>query len=248
MGSLPQTQRVAVEAFCDKDGVTRAEFIESKRRRVAEEGGPRQALGGDSPSGLQYDAEEEWDDDRLRNMGWWDHVEYATGMQEFVPTISSVPPNVVIAVAEAKRAVVLASKDMESIQAARSLKLLFFMDRLVYAQPAGMNGKKAKGKSIDMVVSGRLRQFWRGEWDAMWRAATVEGEGRGREKNAESEKTRLQANARRIDASEGKRTVQSGRVCGQGGVFGSWRGCAAATSGPVPGEVAALPPPAPARA
>ena len=104
-----------------------------------------------------------------------------------------------LAVAEAKRAILVAARDMESTDAARSLKLLFFVDRLLFAQPAGFHGNRAKGKSIDTVVSGRLRKFWRGEWDAMWREAAVEGEGRGREKNPESEKTRLQANARRIE-------------------------------------------------
>ena len=199
LGSLPQTQRVAVEAFCDRDGVTRAAFRDSKRRRMEEDGGPRHPLGGEAPSGLHYDADEDWDDGRLRNMAWWDHVGYETGMQEFVPTMGSVPPNLVTAVAEAKRTVLQDARGMESPEAARALKLLFFMDRLIFAQPAGMQNNKTKGKGIDMVVSRRLRRFGRGEWDAMWREATVEGEGRGREKNAESEKTRGEANARRIE-------------------------------------------------
>ena len=112
----------------------------------------------------------------------------------------------------------VAAREMASIEASRSLKLLFFVDRLLFAQPAGIQNNKAKGRSIDMVVSGRLRKFWRGEWDAMWREATVEGEGRGREKNAESEKTRLQANTRRIEAllREGEESKASACVARAG--------------------------------
>ena len=175
-------------------------------------------------------------------MGWWDQVDYATGVQEFVPTIASVPPNVAIAVAEAKRAALLAARDMDSLQAARSLKLLFFIDRLLFAQPAGMRGKKAKGKSIDAVISGRLRRFWRGEWDAMWREAMVEGQCRGREKNAESEKTRQQANARRIEAllREGEESkaaacvVKGGALASGGAVLEQLRGLFPSKTQPYP--------------
>ena len=220
LAGLPGVQRGAVEAFCDREGATKAEFLEAKRRKIREEGGAQQPLGGQIPSGLICNLEEDWDDGRLRNMEWWDFIEYGAAMGEFVPTIGSVPCTIVMGVAEARQTVLEVARAVDTNEGARALKLLFFLDRLLLAQPSGLgNGSKAKPRSsMDAVIGARLRKFWRGEWQALWAEVLAEGQGRSREMSAESEKTRLEAQARRVEAllAEGEESKATGCVAKAG--------------------------------
>ena len=226
LAELPERQRVAIQAFCDREGATKADFLEAKRRKVQEEGGARQPLGGQAPSGLVYNLEEDWDDERLRNLEWWDAVEYQRDIREYVPTIGSVPPTMVVGVAEARRAVLEVARAVDTVEGARALKLLFFLDRLLFAQPSGLgSGSRSKPKSsIDAIIGVRLRKFWRGDWQALWAEALSEGQGRGREMDAESEKTRLEAQVRRVEAllSEGEVSKAAGCVAKAGTGASGW--------------------------
>ena len=148
-----------MQSFCDKDGATQADYLDAKRRKVQEDGGPVQALGGAAPSGLQYNTEEDWDDNSLRNLGWWDNVDYQRDVLHSVPTVGSVPRNMMLAAAEARLAVLREAKAMNGSQSGRALKLLFFMDRLLFAQPAGVRGERACGKYFGAVLSTRLCLF-----------------------------------------------------------------------------------------
>lgn len=71
---------------------------------------------------------------------------------------------------------------------------------------------------MDAVIGARLRKFWRGEWQALWAEVLAEGQGRSREMSAESEKTRLEAQARRVEAllAEGEESKATGCVAKAG--------------------------------
>ena len=111
LAALSEAQRAEVLAFCDRDGDTREAFFEFKRRRCAAAGHlagasvePPQSLPAQDAAAVGY---------RLQNIAWWDTVDYHRDVREFVPTVAAVPPTLVVAAAEAKRAVLKEAKAMD---------------------------------------------------------------------------------------------------------------------------------------
>ena len=65
---------------------------------------------------------------------------------------------------------------------------------------------------MEVIICARLRRFWQGEWVGLWMEARAEGIGRGREKSAESDATRMEALARRVELllKEGQESKATG--------------------------------------
>ena len=104
-------------------------------------------------------------------MSWWDHIDFESEQRDWVPTISAIPDCMHLATADARAAVVIALETAGAEQdTLRLLKLLHFMDRLLFAQPALKEEDKDEfeDSKLDAVISARLHRFWRGDWQGLW--------------------------------------------------------------------------------
>ena len=87
------------------------------------------------------------------------------------------------------------------IEKERLLKLLFFLDRLLFAVPPVQGSEQEDGEhpSLERVLSSRLHRFWRGGWDSVWREAHSTGAGARAKQQDASKAIRSAAEVRRIE-------------------------------------------------
>ena len=140
--------------------------------------------------------------DQLPNMAWWDSVSYDS-LQDWVPTMGTVPESSLHAVARLKGALCKAAQEAKAAGdepgRKRAWKALTFIDRLLFASAR----QKGSGRTRADVVTGRIRQAWRGDWAALWRECLIDARGQGRGRRSQGQA--LAADVRAIEShiSEG---------------------------------------------
>ena len=70
-----------------------------------------------------------FEDSILHHMDWRDTVHYGSARQDCAPTVGSVPETMLMAVADARTAVLVRAQTATGIERNRLLKLLFFLDQ-----------------------------------------------------------------------------------------------------------------------
>lgn len=199
---LPQASKLIVDKFVDREGAVRAEYLEAKRRRRQQDPLDGGAVGSGLLPGVGGSAEDaekiDFSDLCLRHLEWWDHIAYADALGLWVPTIAAVPEPNLLAVADARTAVLVAARDATGVQEERFYKLLAFMDRRLFAQPVASKGRKDK-LCMDNIIASRLRCFWRGDWERLWRDAAALGSQRRVQQVSGSVATLLEAEVHRIE-------------------------------------------------
>ena len=208
---LPPEAGEVIDQCVDRPGATREDYLEAKRRRVGSNGpgpngpaAPPTAEGTVDPQMDPIDVDGVFEDSILHHMDWWDTVDYGSARQDCAPTVGSVPETMLMAVADARTAVLIRAQTTTGIERDRLLKLLFFLDRLLFAQPADSGHQlsewsEGERPSLDRVISARLHRFWRGGWDSLWREAHVFGGAAPAGQQSTSKATRSSAEVRRIE-------------------------------------------------
>ena len=169
LSELPEEAQAKMVRHCDQPGVTREEYQQRKRRR--------------RESASLMDAEGIFDSQELNNLEWWDSIDIKAPLKQFVPTIARVPPQLCASFADARSEVLIAMSRLppsacNTVEALRLEKLLTYMDRLLLCRPEradkkrGLRKRKAQQSPLASVLSARLRQFWRGEWQTLWSMAS----------------------------------------------------------------------------
>ena len=128
---LPPDAQLKVKAQCDLAGVTREEYQQTKRRRRA-----TTDAGTASSQRHGFLEDDAFQEQKLCNLEWWDDIDHCTPLQQWVPTISTVPPQLQAGIADARAAVLVSMVALppsacSSAEAHRLEKLLTYMDRLL---------------------------------------------------------------------------------------------------------------------
>ena len=161
---LPADARQVLDACVDRPGATKEEYLESKRRRLTAPVSHMDTI----------DLDGAFEDGVLHHMEWWDTINYESARKDWAPTVGSVPEELLLAIADARTAILVPAQTATGVDKQRLLKLLFFMDRLLFAQPDSNGKRLADGKNpkLDKLISERLHRFWRGGWGGLWRCRT----------------------------------------------------------------------------
>ena len=149
-------------------------------------------------------------------MSWWDHIDLESEQRDWVPTISAIPECMHLASADARAAVVIALETAQTEQdTLRLLKLLHFMDRLMFAQPALEEEDKDEfeDSKLDAVISARLHRFWRGDWQGLWADTLAAAKLRRRAGQSMGSDARAEAEVRKLEKLI--RATELGKAAGQ---------------------------------
>ena len=130
-------------------GKTPAQGAAGAGRGDGQDGG---TVAGDDPS----DADGVSEQGALLHLEWWDTVSYREGRRDWIPTTGSVPESLLLAIADARTAVLTRILGATGEERDRLFKLLWFMDRLLFAQPAGVKKKANGAVNLDGLISARL--------------------------------------------------------------------------------------------
>ena len=103
---LPPDAQGIIDQFVDRPGATRADYLDTKRRRL-----DMAPAAADDPID-DVDVDGVFEDGTLHHMDWWDSVTFDHARQDWVGTVGSVPEAMLLAVADARTAV------LESVEAA----------------------------------------------------------------------------------------------------------------------------------
>ena len=91
----------------------------------------------------------------------------------------------------------------------RLWKLLFFMDRLLFALPVRRHSAEGDDSPLhlDAIISDRLRLFWRGAWQQLWRMAEDSAEEKRKGRADLDDEAELRRIEKLMDSGEESRAA-----------------------------------------